>query len=340
MNLKRAFSEWWPLAKKAVSSWVADYAPSMGAALSYYTVFSLAPILLIVISIAGLIFGEEAARGALFGELGQPDGCRCGQGRRGPAGQCQQAVARHPRHGGRRRGAAGRRDDRLRRTAGCARSHLARAGAPGQRPVEPAAHTLPLVRDDPRRRVPADGVAGRQHGDLGAGQVVGAGLRRVRGLVARGHLRLRLRRHHGDLRGDLQGDAARAGALARRLGRRGGHVAALRHRPLPDRAVHRQERRGFRVRRRWLDRDHLPVGLLLRADLPDGGRVHLGLCAHVRFDEARGGRGCHGGASDRRACRRRCGGRCASRESPGRHRAGADALADARGPRAPAVGRR
>ena len=39
-----------------------DYAPSMGAALSYYTVFSLAPVLLIVISIAGFIFGADAAR--------------------------------------------------------------------------------------------------------------------------------------------------------------------------------------------------------------------------------------------------------------------------------------
>ncbi|MCA1853785.1 MAG: YihY/virulence factor BrkB family protein, partial [Beggiatoa sp.] len=46
-----------------------DRAPSMGAALSYYTVFSLAPLLVIVIGIAGLFFGEEAARGAIVGEL-------------------------------------------------------------------------------------------------------------------------------------------------------------------------------------------------------------------------------------------------------------------------------
>ncbi len=41
----------------------------MGAALSYYTVFSLAPMLLIVISVAGLVFGDEAARGEIFGQL-------------------------------------------------------------------------------------------------------------------------------------------------------------------------------------------------------------------------------------------------------------------------------
>jgi membrane protein len=65
----RSLADWWTLVKTAASAWIDDYAPSMGAALSYYTVFSLAPLLLIVISIAGLVFGEEAARGELFGQL-------------------------------------------------------------------------------------------------------------------------------------------------------------------------------------------------------------------------------------------------------------------------------
>lgn len=59
----------WGLVKTAASSWVDDYAQSMGAALAYYTMFSIAPLLLIVISIAGLIFGVEAARGEIFGQL-------------------------------------------------------------------------------------------------------------------------------------------------------------------------------------------------------------------------------------------------------------------------------
>jgi membrane protein len=46
-----------------------DYAPSMGAALSYYTVFSLAPLLLIVIAVAGMVFGAEAARGQVMAQL-------------------------------------------------------------------------------------------------------------------------------------------------------------------------------------------------------------------------------------------------------------------------------
>src|SRR5262245_45168850 len=53
----------WPLFKQAVSAWSDDYAPSMGAALSYYTLFSIAPLLLIVISVAGWFFGDQAVRG-------------------------------------------------------------------------------------------------------------------------------------------------------------------------------------------------------------------------------------------------------------------------------------
>ena len=59
----------WALVKESVSAWSRDYAPSMGAALSYYSVFSLAPLLFIVISVAGLLFGDEAARGEVFGQL-------------------------------------------------------------------------------------------------------------------------------------------------------------------------------------------------------------------------------------------------------------------------------
>ncbi|WP_326535263.1 YihY/virulence factor BrkB family protein [Pseudorhodoferax sp.] len=67
--IRPTFKQWLALCKQAVQSWSDDYAPSMGAALSYYSVFSMAPLLLIVISVAGLVFGEEAARGELFGQL-------------------------------------------------------------------------------------------------------------------------------------------------------------------------------------------------------------------------------------------------------------------------------
>jgi len=57
------------LVVKAVQAWVADYAPSMGAAISYYTVFSLAPLLVIVIALAGAFFGREAVQGVIVEQL-------------------------------------------------------------------------------------------------------------------------------------------------------------------------------------------------------------------------------------------------------------------------------
>ncbi len=65
----RSLKTWWSLMADSLSAWIDDYAPSMGAALSYYTVFSLGPLLVIVISIAGLVFGEDAVRGELFGQI-------------------------------------------------------------------------------------------------------------------------------------------------------------------------------------------------------------------------------------------------------------------------------
>jgi membrane protein len=65
MTLKRI----WALIKQSVASWIDDYAPSMGAALAYYTLFSIAPLLLIVIAVAGFFFGAEAARGEIFQQL-------------------------------------------------------------------------------------------------------------------------------------------------------------------------------------------------------------------------------------------------------------------------------
>ena len=47
-----------------------DRGPRMGAALAYYTLFSLAPLLLIVVSVAGLVWGGDAVRGELVSQLG------------------------------------------------------------------------------------------------------------------------------------------------------------------------------------------------------------------------------------------------------------------------------
>ncbi|MFN2643468.1 MAG: YihY/virulence factor BrkB family protein [Burkholderiales bacterium] len=79
MNMRQSSQ----LALRAVRAWSADYAPSMGAALSYYALFSLAPLLLIVIGFAGYFLGEQAARGEIYGEIATligPDGARAIEG--------------------------------------------------------------------------------------------------------------------------------------------------------------------------------------------------------------------------------------------------------------------
>src|SRR5881396_1951526 len=55
--------------KDAAKDFGEDKAPRLGAALAYYTLFSIAPLLLIVIAIAGFVFGEEAARGQIFAQM-------------------------------------------------------------------------------------------------------------------------------------------------------------------------------------------------------------------------------------------------------------------------------
>lgn len=69
MKLACLPAAWWGLIKRVASAWLDDYVPSMGAALAFYTMFSLAPLLLIVVSVAGLVFGEVAARGEIQAQL-------------------------------------------------------------------------------------------------------------------------------------------------------------------------------------------------------------------------------------------------------------------------------
>ena len=59
----------WHLAKEAASDWSHDHAPRLGAALAYYTVFSLVPFLVVVIALTGLVFGQEAAQSAILGQI-------------------------------------------------------------------------------------------------------------------------------------------------------------------------------------------------------------------------------------------------------------------------------
>jgi membrane protein len=61
----------WRLMKDAASDWSRDRAPRLGAALAYYTVFSLVPFLVVVIAVIGLVFGEVAAQSAILSQIAE-----------------------------------------------------------------------------------------------------------------------------------------------------------------------------------------------------------------------------------------------------------------------------
>jgi membrane protein len=59
----------WQLLKEAFADWSRDRAPRLGAALAYYTVFSLVPFLVVVIALIGLVFGQQAAESAILEQI-------------------------------------------------------------------------------------------------------------------------------------------------------------------------------------------------------------------------------------------------------------------------------
>jgi hypothetical protein len=61
--------DWWGLLRDTVSRWSGHKDARLGAALSYYSIFSLGPLIVIAIAIAGLVFGAEAVQAQIFGTL-------------------------------------------------------------------------------------------------------------------------------------------------------------------------------------------------------------------------------------------------------------------------------
>jgi membrane protein len=59
----------WALLRASVEGYIEDDAMSRGAAIAYYTIFSIAPLLVIATAVAGLAFGEDAVRGAVSEQL-------------------------------------------------------------------------------------------------------------------------------------------------------------------------------------------------------------------------------------------------------------------------------
>lgn len=72
--------ELWSIAKDSGACWKKDNATRLSAALAYYTLLSIAPLIVIAITVAGFAFGEEAARGKIAAQIGGLVGAQAAQG--------------------------------------------------------------------------------------------------------------------------------------------------------------------------------------------------------------------------------------------------------------------
>ena len=68
-TVKKFFADLWTVLKDAFDGFLNDRCLKLSAALAYYTVFSLAPLLVLVISLASIFFGTEAIRGQVFSQI-------------------------------------------------------------------------------------------------------------------------------------------------------------------------------------------------------------------------------------------------------------------------------
>lgn len=100
-HMRRAIKIAWDLLRESVVGFVADNALSHGAAMAFYATTSLAPSLLIVVAIASLAFGHEAAQLALSAQISGMIGSRK---RKSPSNRARERVGQIIRHlgGGRR----------------------------------------------------------------------------------------------------------------------------------------------------------------------------------------------------------------------------------------------
>lgn len=78
---------WWRIVRDSIQLWIDSSAFTYAGALAFYTLFSLAPIMVIAVAVIGTVFGEEAAQGQIVAELEEAIG-------RQPAGAVEEALAR------------------------------------------------------------------------------------------------------------------------------------------------------------------------------------------------------------------------------------------------------
>ena len=276
----------WKLLKVTMVNFMSDKALSHGAAIAYYTVFAIAPLLVIVIAVAGLLFGERAAQGAIASQL---------SGLMGDAGA--------------------RGIEALIRSASNRRAGLA-ATAVGFGTLILAASSVFIemqsalnavwktkarhmsIRAFVRARAISFGLVVTVGFLLLVSLAVSTAIsaldkylnhffpRRASVLPGRQFSHL----FHPDLdavRRGLQGPARQAHRLGRRADRRGHDLVPVHGRQVADRPLYRQQRRDPRLWRGGRPDHRSALGLLLGADLPARRRIHQGLCRAPRQPRAR-----------------------------------------------------
>ncbi len=268
----------WRLMKDAASDWSRDRAPRLGAALAYYTVFSLVPFLVVVIAVIGLVFGEEAAQSAILSQIAELVGeqtaaaikdmiQRADQpstglfatglavatlilGASGVFGQLQDALNTvwgvEPKEG---RGVWGFIKDRF-------LSFVAVLGTGFLLLVSLIlSSALGRIREMVRRTVAAPGNRAAAHE-----------LRRV------------IRHHNWPFRADLQSPPRCQGRLEGCLGWSGAHIGAVHHWKICSGSLFGQKQCGLRLWRSGILGSGVAVGLLFSADPLIWCRVHPGVC--------------------------------------------------------------
>ncbi len=160
----------WGLLKATASEWSTDKAPRLGAALAFYSVLSLAPLLLIAIAVASLVFGEKAASGQLDDQIQEM------VGKEGAEAIQEMLKNAHKPGAGPIAALVGFADVVVRRLGGLRPApgrHEHDLGGPAQAgPRGPGLPQgpLPLVRDGPGDRLPAADLADFERGGRGGAQ--------------------------------------------------------------------------------------------------------------------------------------------------------------------------
>ena len=251
---------------KSVSAWVDHSASSLGAALAFYTLFSVAPILIIALSLAGYFFGPHTAETELLVQLRDLTGDAGAEAVRGVLASAQYSD---------KKGMAA--------VVGVVTLIIGATSVFGElqhaldviwsstsqarcRLVGNGAAALAIIRNGPRCRLLAAGIAHRERRARGLRRLDAGTPARTCRHVADSGRDSEFRDDRALVRDDLQIHAARDDRVARRMDRRRGHGVSVHLRQIADRVLSRQKLLQRRLRRSRLARRAAHVGVLLGAD--------------------------------------------------------------------------